>query len=431
MKRKVAMIAHAFPPCHAIGALRAAKFAKYLPKHGWEPIVITRTWPEGMCGLEGPPGIRVIRTAYHDRLGIFRRANRPKTESSPEEKRSSSGQSRLRQLASFWIKEFLAYPDEFIGWRSHALEAARRVFKEEKISVIFSTSPPPTSHLIAHELQRRIGLPWVADFRDLWTQNHYFRHTLPRQWLETRLEKRTMQNASILITVSHPLAQKLGQLHKKPVEVITNGFDEDDYAGPPPPPTPYFSITYTGQIYAGKRDPSLLFAAVRELLDSGAIDPQRFRIRFYGPDESLVEKLAASFGVDTVVEHEGFIPYRESIQRQRESTALLLLNWRSLEERGIYTGKVFEYLGARRPILAMPRNDGVIDALLHETRAGVVADTVEEVAMVLKEWFSRFEKNGALPYQGNEAVIKHYTRDSLTKRLAAIFDSCTKRGEGI
>lgn len=320
MKRKVLIIAHAYPPYNSIGALRAAKFAKYLPRYGWEPIVITRTWPVEMWGLDEPPGVRVIRTDHHDRLGIFRRGRLSKARAPAGNPQTSGWQERLRRLASFWIKELLAYPDDFIGWRAHALEAARWVLKEEEISVIFSTSPPPTSHLIAHELQRRTGLPWVADFRDLWTQNHYFRHTLPRQWLETRLEKRVVQNASILITVSHPLAQRLKQLHKKPVEVLTNGFDEDDYAGPPPPPTPYFSITYTGQIYAGKRDPSLLFAAARELLKDGVIDPEKFKVRFYGPerDKHKILVLANRYGVHEFVVHGGKLPYREAILRQSE-----------------------------------------------------------------------------------------------------------------
>jgi len=333
-------------------------------------------------------------------------------------------------MASFWLKEFLAYPDEAIGWKPYALEAARKILREENISLIFSTSSPSTSHLITRELQRETGLPWVADFRDLWTQNHYAYHTPPRRWVETKLERKTLKDASVLITVSQPLAEKLGRLHGKTVKIITNGFDEDDYSAPLPPLTPYFSLTYTGSIYAGKRDPSPLFAAAKELLDQGVIAPERFQIRFYGPegDRALVLKLADHHRVRDLVSHEGRIPYREAILRQRESTVLLLLSWNSPEEKGAYTGKVFEYLGARRPILAVPRNDGVIDELMRETRAGVVAGTKEEITKILKDWYSQFRQRGSLRYYADETTVQQYTRRNQAKKLADLFDLALKQG---
>ncbi len=424
-RKKVLMIAHAFPPRHGIGSLRAAKFAKYLPRFGWEPVVLTRHW-EGERGLEEPPGVEVIRTPYQDKLRFFRRGS--STRAMP----ASRGQQTISQslfnsvwrIASFWLKECLAYPDEFSGWKPYALEAGRERLRAGDISLIFSTSPPPTSHLIASELQRETGLPWVADFRDLWTQNHYVRHTLLRRWIERRLEKKALARATVLITVSQPLAGKLQRLHGKPVEVITNGFDEDDYSSLPPSPTPYFSLTYTGQIYAGKRDPTLLFSAVRYLLDTGLIDPKRFKIRFYGPerDRGLVVCLADRFGIRELVSHGGYVPYQEAILRQRESTALLLLNWNSPEEKGVYTGKVFEYLGAKRPILAIPGNNGVVDELLYETASGVVASTKEEIATILKSWYDEFVKTGGIAYKGKDEIIKQYTRATQAGKLAAIFD---------
>lgn len=423
MKRKVLFIAHSYPPLNSMGALRAAKFAKYLPRYGWEPIVVTRTWPKEMWGLEEPPGIRVIRTGFHDRLGIFRRGRSAETKRAAKSPWHSCWKTKLRKLASFWVREFLAYPDEFIAWKPYALKAARKLLKEERISLIFSTSPPPTSHLIAHELQQVTGIPWVADLRDLWTQNHYLHHTRLRKWIEIKLEKKILQNASMLITVSEPFAEKLRQLHGKPVEVITNGFDEEDFADPPPPLTPYFSITYTGQVYSGKRDPSLLFAAIRELLKDNRINSETFKIRFYGPerDREFVLQLADRYEVSELVVHHGKISYREAIRRQRESTVLLLLSWQSAEEKGVYTGKVFEYLGAQRPILAIPKIGGVVDELLEETGAGVSAGTKEEVIQIVRSWYDEFTKFGSVSYKGTDQTRKKYTRAAQAKKLAEIF----------
>ena len=425
MTHKALLIAHGYPPCHAIGALRAAKFAKYLPRCGWEPTVVTRLW-QSQLGLEEPSGIKVVRTHFQDRLRFFRRDDAGRRARATQDLQASSGNrgNAVRAIASFLLKECLAYPDESIGWKPYALEAAREMLCAGGISLIFSTSPPATSHLIASQLQCETGLPWVADFRDLWTQNHYVRHAFPRTLIERRLEKRILQGASLLITVSEPFADELRRFHGKPTEVITNGYDEDDYSGDPPSPTPYFSLTYTGQIYAGKRDPSLLFDAVRDLAGEQAISPEAFRIRFFGPerDRTIVYELAERYGIRRYVTHGGQIPYREAILRQRESTALLLLNWNVPEEKGVYTGKLFEYLGARRPILAVPRLDGVVDELMSEANAGVVAGTKQEIVRALEGWYDQFVDSQAVPYNGIETVIRRFTKRAQTEKLAKLFD---------
>lgn len=431
MERKVLMIAHAFPPCHAVGALRAGKFAKYLPELGWQPIVITREW-EDKGGLEVPPGVQIVSTAYSDRLSLFRRGRiRAARESSPQSRQRTTEparRSRLHKLASFLLKELLAYPDEAIGWRPHALEAGRRVLRSEDIALIFSTSPPATSHVIAAELQRETGLPWVADFRDLWTQNHYRRHTRLRQAIERRYEVRTLDGAAVLVTVSQPLAEKLRVLHGTPVDVITNGFDEKDYSDDPPALTPHFSLTYTGQLYAGKRDPSLLFRAVQRLAKAGVIGRTKLSIRFYGPDSEIVRRLARVSGVEDLVSCEGAIPYKAAVRKQRESTALLLLNWDAPKEAGVYTAKVFEYLGARRPILVVPHNDGVVEELMQETGAGVAARTENEITDILAVWYSEYLSTGSVEYHGKEDVIVQYTRQEQTRHLAHVFDRVRERG---
>lgn len=426
MPKRVLLIAHAFPPCHAVAALRAAKFAKYLPDFGWEPIVVTRNWHDEHGGGEEPRDTRVVRTEYQDRLALFRRGPTRRTSGAIRSGDPSYRRRRtaIRRTASYLIKEALAYPDEFIGWKAHALKAAREVLQQERISLLFSTSPPSTSHLVASQLHRETGIPWVADFRDLWTQNHYIRHTLPRTLIERRLEMKTLRDADLLVTVSSPLAHRLQQLHGKPTEVITNGYDEDDYSGDQPPLTPYFSLTYTGQIYAGKRDPSLVFAAVKELVEEKAVASGTFRIRFFGPegDQVFVNTLAKQHGIQEYVVHEGRVDYQEAILRQRESTALLLLNWNVPEEKGVYTGKLFEYLGARRPILAIPRVNGVVGKLISEANAGIVAGTKQEIVRALEGWYDQFMGNQAVPYDGIETVIRQFTRRAQTEKLAELFD---------
>jgi len=433
MMRRVLLIAYAFPPRHSAGALRPAKIAKYLPEFGWEPIVLTRDWSLESSGLDPIRSGTVICTPYNDRFAALRR--RTAGGSLPRSQGGNATEPRttrkLARFAAYLLKEALAFPDEQTGWSAPALRSARRFLEEQRVSLLFSTSPPVTGHLIASRLQRETGIPWVADFRDLWTQNHYIRHTLPRMLLERRLEKRTLSRAAHLTTISSPLAQRLSELHGRPAAVITNGFDHEDFANDVSVSSSTFSITYTGQLYAGRRDPSLLFAATKQLVDEVAIGPDWFRIRFYGPeaDRALVERLAVAHGIDSLVNHGGLVPYTEAVRKQQESTVLLLLNWDVDAERGVYTGKLFEYLGARRPILAIPRLNGVVDELLEKTRTGVSAGTQIEVADVLRGWIREFRSNASVSYGGVPAIIDRYSRRAQTEKLARLFDRLAANGE--
>lgn len=444
--KKVLLIAYFFPPLNTIGAVRAAKFARMLPEFGWEPVVLTRDW-QATGGLPAPADLPVVRTGYTDRLGMIRAVRNPVAVTAAQCSASAppappSLKSRLRKQGIYWAKEFLVYPDEFTGWRSHALQAARQILREQPVDLIFSTAQPFTCHLIAHQLALETGLPWVADFRDPWTQGPAYNHTELRAFFERRLEKATLCPARLLTTVSQPWADGLHALHGKPVAVIANGYDEADF-GDPPPQTPTFTLTYTGRIYdsthlvpgyTGCRDPRPLFDATRLLLDRGVITPETFQIRFFGPpsEQSTIYRIADSAGVRALIQHAGEVPYYDSLRRQQESTALLLLNWKAAEntfrEQGWFTAKIYEYLRALRPILAVPPHTGV-DAILKDTGSGLSAGTPDRIATILENWYTAFTRNGFLEYHGDWAAIQRYTRRDQTRKLALMFNQAIGRSE--
>ncbi len=427
MNRKVLMIAPSYPPCDSfygtISSLRIAKFAKYLPQYRWDPIVVTRSSGpnEGITEEEATGKIKVIRTSCKKHRFLHEVDQRVMGDA---EHSSGWAQSAIRREAVFWFNEIFCYPDKVYRWKSSSLEAARKILTDEKISILFSSCLPPTSHLIANQLQNETGIPWVAEYRDLWTHNQYSRHTVFRKVMEKRLEKKVIKNAESLVTVSVPLAERLKALHNKPVEVITNGFDECDYQRVLKP-TPYFSITYTGQIYERKMDPAFLFAAVRKLLSERRIDKEKFKIRFYGPSKDIpkVLSLAKKHNVSEVVRHYGTISYGDTVLRQQESSVLLLLNWADVREKGVYTGKVFEYLGAGRPILAIPKNEGsVVEKLLNETASGISSSNLKELCHILTRWYEEFLETGGVAYQGQREPVLRYTRKAQTEKLASVFD---------
>jgi len=204
--------------------------------------------------------------------------------------------------------------------------------------------------------------------------------------------------------------------------VIPNGFDPAAYPPDVAPRNDRFVLTCVGRLYGGRRDPSPLFSAVRELLDERVFGPADFEIRFFGAEKDIIRKRAAAAGIPDVVRCHDEIPFRESLRKQKESSALLLLRWPTAGESIAIPGKLFEYLGAGRPILSIPRIDGPSDDLIKEADADAGAENREEAKRYLKQWFLEYKEKGHLPYHGREEIIRRYTRERQAAALAFRLD---------
>jgi len=236
------------------------------------------------------------------------------------------------------------------------------------------------------------------------------------------MERTVLKGASLLIAISKPQVKLTETIHRKKVAVVPNGFDDADYQEDVPLVS-RFTITYTGNIYPGKRDPTLLFEALSELRKEGKILPDDIQVRFFGGSslKSLLP-LTERYGLNDIVKIHGTVPFQESIRRQKESTILLLLEWNDPRAEGVYSGKIFEYLGAQRPILAIGYRAGVIGTLLSETGAGVLVDEVDTIKQVLRSWLKEWQKQGKITscWKPVEDVIQKYTRREQTRKLARL-----------
>ena len=419
--KNVLIVTYYFPPMPAVGGLRLYGLVKYLPAFGWNPIILTPVLPGGPDSQ-----FRVIQTPYDDvverwlkrlglnpektlnkHLGVYRNKNKP------------SIVARFAYLP--W--EIITYPDPQIGWYKHATMAGDRLLRETRVDAILSSSKPETCHLIAKTLAEKYQIPWVADLRDLWTQNSYSNHCALRRFAEKRLELRTLGKASALVTVSRPLADDLSRLHThKPVYVITNGFDPEDACFDPPELTDKFTITYTGALYGGKRDPLVLFEALKNLMSDGVIDPDRVEVRFFGSQDPWLFDEIKGAGLDGIVKVFGFVPRDQALLRQRESQLLLLLLWNNPQDKGVYTGKVFEYLAAGRPIIALGGpEESVVKDLLNETQAGHYISSLEDLEFVLSRYYSEYLRTGAIPRTKESAIMK-YSHQEMAKKFADLLD---------
>lgn len=430
--RKVLIVSYLWPPMEGVGLVRALKFAKYLPSYGWKPVILTVHGDIKLGGAADSilPDVKVYRTAYKDIIaGIkntFQRrifcdsACAVQTQAAQE-----AGRKRGRRPSV--IRELISIPDEQRGWYSFGVEEGRRILAEESIDAIFSTSPPETSHLIARALKKASGLPWIADLRDLWADDHFRVRPPLKRLILGIMEKRVLSDADAVVTVSEPWAKTLRASIGGPggkVRVIENAYDEDDFMSIGNSPGEKFTITYTGKIHQDRQPLDIFFKALRSLITEKRIDRDKIRVIFYalGYDKPDIEKMAVLHGLGGIVEDLGGVGYRRSLEVQRYSGALLFVQWQGRGDEGWYSAKLYDYIGARRPIIALGRKGSIIDDLIRKTSSGVVAETEEEARRAISGLYDEFVRRGRVSYAGNEPEIARLSRKLRTGELADLLD---------
>lgn len=420
--KKCLLISYYFLPRPGIGSQRPSKLAKYFPEYGWEPIVLTAKLP-------GKPvdGVRIIETDYKDVLASTKSLfGFDPNESAHEQLKIQITKdftySTWKGKAIKLAKDLIAYPDAQRGWCKYAIQAARESLDKEKVDVILSTSSPVTSHIIARELKKEYQIPWVADLRDLWAQNHFYEKDSFIAYFEKRLELKTLSLADAIVTVTPEFAAKLKILYenKKPI-CITNGYDTDDFMDPPHKLTKKFTITYTGIFYNGKRDPSLLFMALSMLIGENKIDRELVEVRFYGPQQDWLLDDIRKYNLTDIVTLYGSVPRKKALEKQKESQLLLLLLDKDCNEEDVYPAKIFEYFGARRPIVALGGAGGAVKELLDETNAGEFAVDTDALKTILNRHYQQYVTSGIVSCKSNR-YIKNYTYKSIAKKYSEILN---------
>lgn len=419
--KKVLIIGFLHPYTIPGGSFRTLPLAKYLPEFGWEPVVLTPFLKEKTV-----LPFRVLETPYRDAQSFLKRilGFNPETDVKSE-LINRSGTGKKNTVLNFLLTragEILNYPDSHKGWWRFALESAETLLKNEKIDAMI-TCHPTISHIIGSRLKQKYNIPWIADFPDLWSQNHNYGYSPLRKMIDNRLEKKTLLRADVLTTVSLPWADKLKALHvEKKVYPIIHGFDPTEVNKPPVSLTEKFTITYTGMIYKGKQDPTKLFVAIRDLISEKKLHKEDIKIRFFGPTDVWWTKKIIENGLSDVVQLYGNVSKGESIRRQRESQILLYLNWIDSKERGVYAGKIFEYLAARRPVLAIDGSEDVIYKLLVETNAGITAYSLQELKATIFRLYELHKRKRMITYEGKEEKINDYSYIEMTRKFSEILE---------
>lgn len=420
-RKRVLVIAYFFPPHQEIGSIRLKGLVKYLPKFGWDPVALTIASP-----LRVDTHFNVVESPYPGDVSSLTRMRKKFGLNSTIQERSSQRivgrrwKQSIRGQLSRVVRSVRAYPDEQKNWYAGGLEVGARLLGEAHFDALISSSSPVTAHLIARKLKEMHGILWIADLRDLWSQNHYYPYVNLRRRLDRRLEIRTLADADALVTVSKPLSEKLMSLHEKTVYTIPNGFDPEEIS--PEFLTKDFSITYTGRLYQGNQDPTLLFMTLKDLIDRGLVDARAIKIHFYGQKEDWLDGKLSEFGLDGYTEQHGIVPRETALIKQRESQILLLLNWDNPNEVGIYTGKLFEYLAARRPIIAIGGPQGVVSELLRTTQAGFHVSDRESLTEILRQFHEEYVEFGQVKYRGND-IVQRYSHIEMARAFSEALEN--------
>ncbi|MCR4433225.1 MAG: glycosyltransferase family 4 protein [Caldiserica bacterium] len=448
--KKVLFVSYYYPPMGGVGAQRVLRFIKYLPEFGWEPYVLTAEPSPYLPYDEAPIGIlqeeRVRRAEVLEPLNLLNRfsflkkknLSKKTVEQGQPVKNPKNLKEGFREIPLSWkgkLRAWLFVPDDRIGWIPEGTREGLGFVLKEKFDCLISTSAPYTAHLLAWRIKKRTGIPWIADFRDLWSTNTFiYFPTKFHKSLNSWLEKLVVQTADYVMTCT-PLFREdfLLRYHGLPADkfaMITNGFDPADFPLPHPDPYPRFTISYVGDFY-GPQTPVYFLLGLRAFLNKNSEAAENIQVLFVGPFENRVSPIVDSLDLGKTVRFLGFLPHEQSVAIMRRSHLLLLVLGSKAGGEKIYPAKVFEYLAAQKPILALVP-DGITKELLKESGVAFIVNPENEdaVAIALDKIYRAYKENG-LPLNVEPANLQNFNARELTKNLAQLMDNIQRTAKSI
>ena len=393
---RVLLVSYYFPPFNSVGAVRPGKLARYLHEQGHEVHVLTcsnQPYPEGLPleipvdRVTGAPAWSVnapVEWALGGRSKVAR-----------EGFGAGGASAGVRGLGHLY-RTLLHWPDAQVGWLRSALAAGRALLRLHRFDLVYVSAPPFTGLQVGAALAREAGLPWVAELRDLWTDNHGYGFPRWRRALERRSEAALLGSASALVTVSPPLAEKLRH-HGRPVWEVRNGCDPEDFDGLAPPPElvatgDTLEVVFTGNVYPGHYDVGSFCAGLKLYLDEG----RAARVHVAGRNTTALRQAAQRAGLEGHFVFHPTLPRAAALAMQRHADVLLFFVWGSGKGDGVFSLKLFEYAGAGRPVLAVGPAATDVARLVEDAGLGSVSTDAVSVAERLRA-FARAKREGGVP----------------------------------
>ena len=422
MKRAL-VITYYWPPAGGPGVQRWLKFVTYFKDFGIEPVVFIPDNPhyplqDKSIVSEIPEGIEIIRFPIKEPYGFAKIFSKKKTNQVSSGIITNKNQSVLEKLL-LWIRGNFFIPDARIGWVKPAVGFLKEYLAKNDMDIVISSGPPHSLHLIGMALKEELGIKWVADFRDPWTTIHYhqsLRLNKRAQKKHLKLESKVLNNSDLVVVTSARTKKEFQKITSVPIEVISNGYDILEKIEPNL--DAQFSIAHIGSLLTN-RNPELLWEILSELKDENKVFSKNLLIKLVGAvSEDVLESLAV-FGLTENYKTLGYVSHQEAIQIQHDAQVLLLVEMDSPETKSIIPGKLFEYVAANRPILAIGPEGSDVEGIIKETNTGVYFKYTdkEKLKQQLQLYYEAYLKANL---NVNSKNIEKYSRSALTKSLSTI-----------
>lgn len=445
-QKYVLFVSYYFPPAGGPGVQRVTKFVRYLRDFGWTPIVLVPDNPQYQAldpslAKEIPEGTIIRRSPIFEPHDLYKKfVGMPKGAAlDVNVNERGKGKGSLKKSLANFVRSTFFIPDARIGWKRSAVREGLRLVKEFPISVIYTSSPPYTVSLIGRSIAQKTGIPFVAGFRDPWSG---FESSTPDRWLIPKLIDRKLEHnvfsdaTKIDVAWEGIIADALGKYPELPRDKfvhIPNGFDSADFPEHDITQRSHrkrgekFVLTYSGSLY-GPRNPASLFAAIELLHSRGEIDPQKITLRFVGRFGDDIHAMMEAPVIKPMIEKYDYVAHSRAVELVSDSDALLLIVDDTPTVAAIVPGKVYEYLGSMRPMLAIAPPHGAIGELLRETGGGetVAAKDIEGQAAAFKRMYDRWLRGDEASAEMKIDRIIQFERRETTRRLADLFDSVKK-----
>ncbi len=423
--KKVLIITYYWPPSGGAGVQRWLKFAKYLPDYGIEPLILTvdpqyASYPQVDKSLEKeiPPNLKIFKTRSFEALrilsGIFGKKSVPYGGFSNVDRRS------FFQMLLRFIRGNFFIPDARVGWNRYAEKKAREIMLTHDIDTIITTGPPHSTHLVGLRLKTSLRVKWIADFRDPWTDIYYYSdmlHSPVVKRIDSMKERRVLLEADGVIAINNSvrdlLVSKTGKADTGKFTVITNGFDEEDFEFPAVV-SDSFVITYTGTM-SGHYHLQVFFRTLSKLVNK--YPELNIKFRLAGNISFSIEKVIKKYGLWDSFESLGYVEHEMLAGILKGSTVLLYVFPKTENYKGS-SGKLFEYLAARRPIIAIDNIESDAAEIINECEAGICFSPEDKEGLMhyLEHLVAVFNERGVIK-AGNGKHMK-YSRKNLTAGLS-------------
>jgi len=431
MAKKVLIITYYWIPSGGSGVQRWVKFAKYLPSFGWEPIIYTPQNPEfpsidNSFEKDIASDIKVLKTPIWEPYNVYRKLTNKKNETINAGFISEGKKTGWKDKLSIWIRGNFLIPDPRRFWIKPSVRYLTEYLQKNPVDMIITTGPPHSMHFIGLGLKKRFPeIPWIADFRDPWTNIYFYKElklSKLADQIHHKLEKKIIQSADIVVVVSNGMKEELSRLQPKQIEVITNGFDEDDIPTSKSNLDVKFSISHIG-LFTEYQNPKNLWKILSEICNENPDFKSNLQIKLIGKvDFSVIESIQ-QYNLDSFLIQTPYLPHNKAIENQQSSQILLLLLMNKTGNyKSILTGKLFEYLAAKRPILAFGPTDGDAAAILTETGGGTMIDFSDEktIKQTILDYYTSYKTKSLVV---KSESVERYSRHSLSGQLSRILNN--------